>query len=153
MNSVAIVESPAGQGRLYYMVTVLSNVLRKNSAQDHQDLARAIHGMLEQDHPQTPEQREAAAHFGEGFVGFEAERAELRLAADTQEALLALGFDIGEVDGQIGTSTRDAIRDFERSQGRKPSGKPSPELLEVMRRVAVERGLARPAPTASTPTP
>ena len=46
MNSVAIVESPAGQNRLHYMVTVLSNVLRKNSAQDHRDLARAVRAGL-----------------------------------------------------------------------------------------------------------
>ena len=43
MNSVAIVETPAGQDRLYYMVVVISNVLRKNSAVDHRNLARAIH--------------------------------------------------------------------------------------------------------------
>jgi hypothetical protein len=54
MNSVAIIETPAGQDRLYYMVTVLSNVLRKNSAQDHRDLARAVHGMLLSQHPAKP---------------------------------------------------------------------------------------------------
>ena len=32
MNSIAIVESPAGERQLYYMVTLISNVLRKNSA-------------------------------------------------------------------------------------------------------------------------
>ena len=33
MNSVALIETPAGQDRLFYAVAVLSNVLRKNSAQ------------------------------------------------------------------------------------------------------------------------
>ncbi|MDH3474233.1 MAG: hypothetical protein OEM59_11125 [Rhodospirillales bacterium] len=50
MNSVAIVESPAGSPRLYYMVALLSNVLRKNSAVDHQTLATRIHRLLEKHH-------------------------------------------------------------------------------------------------------
>ena len=54
MNSVAIVETPAGQDRLYYMVVVISNVLWKNSAVDHRNLARAIHQRLLQDHPEKP---------------------------------------------------------------------------------------------------
>ena len=49
MNSTAIIETPAGQDQLYYIVSVLSNVLRKNSAQDHRDLARAIHQRLRGD--------------------------------------------------------------------------------------------------------
>jgi hypothetical protein len=147
MNSTAIIETEAGQDRLYYMVTVLSNVLRKNSAQDHRDLARAIHGMLLHDHPAkalAPGELPPSATYGEGFIGYEQERAELRLKVDTQEALLALGYEIGDIDGQIGKNSRDAIRKFERSQGRKVSGKPSAELLQQMRKVARERGLSRP---------
>lgn len=43
MNSVAIVEHPDG---LKYMVVLMSNVLRKNSASDHQALASSIDRML-----------------------------------------------------------------------------------------------------------
>ncbi len=50
MNSVAVVEAPAGNPRLFYMVTLLSNVLRKNSAVDHQTLATRIHQLIEQKH-------------------------------------------------------------------------------------------------------
>ena len=50
LNSVAIVESPAAGRRLYYMVVVMSNVLRKNSAVVHQTLATRLHRMLEADH-------------------------------------------------------------------------------------------------------
>ena len=50
MNSVAVVESPAGDYRLHYIVTVVSNVLRKNSAVDHQTLATRIHRLLEKTH-------------------------------------------------------------------------------------------------------
>lgn len=51
MNSVAIVETPAGNHRLHYIVTLISNVLRKNSAVDHQTLATRIHRLIEKRHP------------------------------------------------------------------------------------------------------
>ena len=47
LNSVAIIEAPAGDRQLHYMVVVMSNVLRKNSAVVHQTLATRIHRMLE----------------------------------------------------------------------------------------------------------
>ena len=50
MNSIAIVETPAGKRDLYYMVTLTSNVLRKNSAVDHQSLATRIHRIMEKRH-------------------------------------------------------------------------------------------------------
>jgi hypothetical protein len=46
MNSIAIVEWPAGPRTLYYMVALVSNVLRKNSAADHQALAARIHRLI-----------------------------------------------------------------------------------------------------------
>jgi hypothetical protein len=51
MNSVAIVEHPAGERRLYYMVTIVSNVLRKNSASVHMELATRIQRLMESLHP------------------------------------------------------------------------------------------------------
>jgi len=50
MNSVAIVEAPAGEANLYYLVALMSNVLRKNSAVDHQTLATEIHKVIEAHH-------------------------------------------------------------------------------------------------------
>jgi hypothetical protein len=47
LNSVAIIEAPAADRQLYYMVVVMSNVLRENSAVVHQTLATRIHRMLE----------------------------------------------------------------------------------------------------------
>ncbi len=147
MNSLAVVETPAGQNRLFYIVTVLSNVLRKNSAQDHRDLARAIHEKLSGDHPPrplAPGERDPKLTYGEGFIGYEAERRDLRLKVDAQEALIALGYDIGEIDGRIGPATRKAIRSFQKAQGMTPDGAVSQDLVDRMRRVAEERGLARP---------
>ncbi|WP_192870733.1 serine hydrolase [Agaribacterium haliotis] len=55
MNSVAIVESPAGTTDLFYIVTLISNVLKKNSAVDHQTLATRIHRLIEKRHaPPSP---------------------------------------------------------------------------------------------------
>jgi len=54
MNSVAIVESPAGERRLHYVVTLISNVLRKNSAATHQALATQIHEIIEGMHESPP---------------------------------------------------------------------------------------------------
>lgn len=53
MHSVAIVESPAAERRLYYLVVLMSNVLRKNSALDHQALGTTIHRLIEKRHRQT----------------------------------------------------------------------------------------------------
>ncbi len=147
MNSVAIVESPAGQDHLYYMTTLLSNVLRKNSAVDHRDLAGAIHRLLLTKHPvaeSQPDMRPLSATFGEGFIGYESERKELELRLATQEALLALEYDIGDIDGIIGAKTRAAIRDYQRAEGLKVDGKPSSVLLENMLKAAQSRGLLRP---------
>ncbi|NOR40100.1 MAG: hypothetical protein GQ537_02685, partial [Gammaproteobacteria bacterium] len=143
---LAIIETPAGQNRLHYMVTVLSNVLRKNSAQDHRDLARAIHGMLLHDHPVQPlksGEMPPSATYGEGFIGYEAERQAVRLKFETQEALLGLGYDIGDIDGVIGTNTRKAIKEFQQTQGLKADGKTSEKLVQQMRKVAQEKGLIR----------
>jgi len=51
MNSVAIIESPAGAPRLYYMVAVTSNVHKKNSAAVHQTLATRLHALITSLHP------------------------------------------------------------------------------------------------------
>jgi len=50
MNSVAIVEAPAGERKLYYIVTLMSNVLRRNSAVDHQTFATRLHRLIEAYH-------------------------------------------------------------------------------------------------------
>jgi hypothetical protein len=47
LNSVAIVEYPAGERRLYYLVVVMSNVLRNKSAVEHQSLATRVHRLIE----------------------------------------------------------------------------------------------------------
>ena len=53
MNSFAIVESPAGENHLHYMVMLISNVLKKNSAYAHQKLATDIHRLMDKAHPEN----------------------------------------------------------------------------------------------------
>lgn len=55
MNSVAIVETDEPGRALHYLVVVLSNVLRENSAVAHQTLALRIHRLIESLHPVPPE--------------------------------------------------------------------------------------------------
>ena len=120
---------------------------RGEASVDHRDLARAVHARLLNDHPPKPLQsgeRDPKLTYGEGFIGYESERAQLTLAVDTQEMLVTLGYDIGEIDGRIGPKTREAISAFQSSQGLAADGKASQKTLEAMRRVAQEKGLARP---------
>ena len=53
MNSVAIIESPG----LYYMVTITSNVLRKNSAVEQQTLATRLHRLMQSLHADSAAQK------------------------------------------------------------------------------------------------
>jgi hypothetical protein len=48
MNSVAIVEQEVEGKKLHYIVVVISNVLRKNSAKDHQALGTAMHDIIKE---------------------------------------------------------------------------------------------------------
>ena len=51
MNSVAVVETPAGDHHLHYISTLVSNVLRRNSAVEHQTMATRIHRLIEKANP------------------------------------------------------------------------------------------------------
>lgn len=48
MNSAAIVESPAKERQLYYLSTLVTNILRKNSASEHQMLATRLQQVVKQ---------------------------------------------------------------------------------------------------------
>ena len=50
MNSVAIVEQEVDGTNLHYLVIVISNVLRQNSAVDHQTLGTKIHKLMLEQH-------------------------------------------------------------------------------------------------------
>ena len=50
MNSTAIVESPAAGRKLYYMSTLVTNILRKNSAAEHQAFATRLQQLMVKGH-------------------------------------------------------------------------------------------------------
>ena len=141
MNSVAIVETPAGVKHLHYLATLISNVLYKNSAVDHQTLATYIHRMIEADHPPQPiptGQLPPELTFGRNLIGFDEEQQERLQVASVQAALSKLGFDVGTVDGISGSKTTAAIKAFQKKQQMKADGKITEKLLEQLK-VAVER--------------
>jgi hypothetical protein len=142
MNSAAIVESPAGQNRLYYMVTLLSNVLRKNSAVDHQTLATGMHRLLEAEHPAPPPQKGPDGKvivFGDKLIGFAKKRQMLQLVTDTQIALLKLGYKIGSADGIVGAKTTGAIKDYQKAYHLKANGKITRVLYDHMTKTLAQK--------------
>ena len=48
MNSVAIIEQEIDGVQLHYIVIVISNILRQNSAVDHQKMGTEIHRQMKQ---------------------------------------------------------------------------------------------------------
>jgi hypothetical protein len=54
MNSLVLVETPGRNPPLRYGVAVLSNVLKKDSAEVHAALALDIHRLIEARHPEQP---------------------------------------------------------------------------------------------------
>jgi hypothetical protein len=135
MNSVAIVETPAGVNRLYYLVTLISNVLYKNSAVDHQTLATYIHRLVEADHPPKPPapgELPPEVTFGRNLIGFSAEQEERLQVAKAQAALLQLGYQVGQVDGKYGSQTKAAVKAFQKKQHLKADGKINDKLQEQL---------------------
>lgn len=152
MNSVAIVETPAGISRLHYLSTLISNVLYKNSAVDHQTLATYIHRLIEGDHPPQPPapgELPAEVTFGRNLIGYSAEQEDRLKIAEVQAALLQLGYKVGEVDGKLGSKTKAAIKAFQKTQHLSVDGKVTPKLLEQLK-LAIEN---KPSADRSQPGP
>ena len=162
MNSVAIIESPAGQRQLYYMVTLLSNILYENSAVAHQTLATRIHRFIEGLHPVqefSEDGTPVAAGFGEHLIGYEEKRKKRLQIINIQLALKKLGYATGGVDGKIGRNTRKSIKKFQYKYKMKQDGKASEALLNKLNEVSAilmpahgeqsshVKGQLNPAPT------
>ena len=138
MNSVAIVESPVGEIRLDYIVTLLSNVLYKNSAVEHQTLGTRIHRVIEAMHPfkaVTEEGIPVAANFGKNLIGYEEKRKQRLQNVNIQAALKKLGYPVGELDGKVGPNTHRAIKKFQKDLKLRMDGKPSTALFEKLNEV------------------
>jgi hypothetical protein len=66
LNSVTLVETHDPQQPLTYIVVVLSNVLKKDSAEEHENLATRIHQLIESRHPRRAAESGAATGATEG---------------------------------------------------------------------------------------
>jgi hypothetical protein len=126
---------------LYYFATLISNVLYKNAAVDHQTLATYIHRLIETDHPPEPSapgELPPEVTFGRNLIGFTAEREARLKIANAQAALLELGYDVGKIDGKLGSKTKAAIKAFQKAQHLSVDGKINQELLDQLK-IAIER--------------
>jgi len=138
MNSVAIVETPAGVARLHYMATLISDVLYKNSAVEHQTLGTRIHKLMVAAHPPEPTppgELPAEITFGRNLIGFGEEQEERLQVAEIQSLLAGLGYKVETIDGKSGPNTAAAIRAFQKDQQLKVDGKISESLLAKLRSV------------------
>lgn len=52
---------------------------------------------------------------------------------DIQRGLNARGYDVGDVDGVLGSKTREGIRKLQKEKGLKVDGFPTPKILELLR--------------------
>ena len=142
MNSLAVVETPAGVARLNYIATLISNVLYKNSAVEHQTLGTRIHKLIDAAHPPQPTppgQLPADISFGQNLIGFSAEQHERLQVAEAQSLLAELGYAPGKIDGKFGATTAAAIRAFQKDHQLKADGKISESVLEKLRSVMAEK--------------
>jgi hypothetical protein len=139
MNSVAIVETPADVRRLHYMVTLISNVLYKNSAVDHQTLATRIHRIMEAAHPPKPTppgELPEELTFGRNLIGYTEKQEQRMQTAQVQAGLAKLGYKVGTVDGKYGPKTAGAIRAFQKDHQLPADGLVTEELLRELLKVS-----------------
>ncbi len=75
LNSVTMVESDEPGRQLRYIVVLLSNVLRKDSAAIHKQLATEIHQIMQRDHPLPDRSPDHAPSLDDGSDEAEIQRA------------------------------------------------------------------------------
>jgi len=68
LNSVAIVEWPAENPSLFYMVAVTSNILKENAAVAHQTLATRLHRLMQRRHPSGGSVKNQVIHGNDKLV-------------------------------------------------------------------------------------
>ncbi|MCK4988304.1 MAG: peptidoglycan-binding protein, partial [Desulfobacterales bacterium] len=113
-------------------------------------LATYIHRQIEADHPpQPPAPGELPACNLQAIflIGYTAEQEDRLQIAEVQAALQKLGYNVGKVDGKLGSKTRAAIKAFQKTQHLSVNGKITQKLLEQLK-IAVE---SRPPADRSQP--
>lgn len=64
----------------------------------------------------------------------QANSARQKMVREIQQILTDLGYAPGPIDGLFGGKTRAAIASFQREKGLEPDGKPTPRILEILRK-------------------
>ena len=72
------------------------------------------------------------------------QRSRADLSLDTENALLAHGYDVGTVDGNIDAKSRAGIRAYQRDAGLEANGQTSPQLLAHIETNNIKAGAAKP---------
>ena len=113
---------PAGADGPVFLVTANFSVIKRYNASDAYALGVANLG----DRLFGGAPIQAAWPVEDPLLGL-AQRVEL------QRTLTRLGYDVGEPNGQIGSRTRAAIRDFQERAGMRPDGYPNRRVLEALK--------------------
>jgi hypothetical protein len=104
-------------------------------AQSRQSLS-AFGGQRGQQRSYEPQQQDGQRR--------QAQRSRAELSLDTEHALLAHGYDVGPVDGNIDAKSRAGIRAYQRDAGLETNGQTSPQLLAHIEGNNIKAGAARP---------
>jgi lytic murein transglycosylase len=121
-NGEASLFYPAGADGPVFLVTANFNVIKRYNASDAYALGVATLG----DRLFGGAPIQASWPVEDPLLGL-AQRVEL------QRTLTRLGYDVGEANGQIGSRTRAAIRDFQERAGLRPDGYAGHKVLEALR--------------------
>ena len=113
---------PAGADGPVFLVTANFTVIKRYNASDAYALGVASLG----DRLFGGAPIQASWPVEDPLLGL-AQRVEL------QRSLTRLGYDVGEPNGQIGSRTRAAIRDFQERAGLRPDGYPNRRVLEALK--------------------
>ncbi len=100
---------------------------------------------------QTVAGLEVDGRVSESFVARLERDKQMRLVAEVQEQLAALGYEPGPADGKVGARTRRAVEAFQEAQGLPRDGRATARLLDQLAKARDAAG-ARPGDTQPEPS-
>ena len=101
-------------------------------------------GQQDQQRSYAPQQQDRSYRDQQDGRRRQAQRSRAELSLDTEHALLAHGYDVGPVDGNIDAKSRAGIRAYQRDAGLETNGQTSPQLLAHIEGNNIKAGAARP---------
>ena len=101
-------------------------------------------GQQDQQRSYAPQQQDQGYRTQQGSRHQQEQRSRAELSMDTENALLARGYDVGTVDGNIDAKSRAGIRAYQRDAGLEVNGQTSPQLLAHIENNNIKAGAAKP---------